>query len=223
VRVVVTRERGYNAELISWLPDDALVSEVPLTSTRYFDTHEVRKTLRASDNFGRFRALVVTSARSALYVALAREALVPGGTVLSVGTATARALESEDVDVDVVGDTGVVDLDEEIGDGPVLLLGAATMREELAATLAHRGVTVEKLTCYETIPVVLTPHEELELREADVVFVGAPSAWMVAMAYVDPRSWIVVPGSTTAGIVGRQHERVIEGWNPTVKDRLAAL
>jgi uroporphyrinogen-III synthase len=223
VRVVVTRERGHNAELISWLPDDALVSEVPLTTTRYFDTREVLDSLRASDNFGHFRALVVTSARSALYVALAREALMPGGTVLSVGTATARALETEDVDVDVVGDAGVVDLDAEIADGPVLLLGAASMREELATKLEDRGVVVEKLTCYETVPAVLTPAEELELREADVIFVGAPSAWLVAMAYVDPRSWVVVPGSTTAGVVGRHHERVIEGWNPSVKEHLAAL
>jgi uroporphyrinogen-III synthase len=223
VRAVVTRERGYNAELISWLPEDALVSEVPLTTTRYFDTHEVQDTLRASDNVGHFRALVVTSARSALYVALAREALAPGGTVLSVGTATARALESEDIDVDVVGDTGVLDLDAEIGEGPVLLLGAAAMRDELATTLARRGVIVEKLTCYETVPAVLAAGEELELREADVIFVGAPSAWLVARAYVDPRSWIVVPGSTTGGVVRRQHERVIEGWGPGVKEHLAAL
>jgi uroporphyrinogen-III synthase len=223
VRVVVTRERGHDAELISWLPDDASVSEVPLTTTRYFDTHEVLDTLRASDNFGHFRALVVTSARSALYVALAREALAPGGPVLSVGTATARALENEDVDVDVVGDTGVVDLDAEIADGPVLLLGAAALREELATTLTSRGVVVEKLTCYETVPAVLTPDEELELREADVIFVGAPSAWLVATAYIDPRTWVVVPGSTTAGVVGRHHERVIEGWSPGVKEHLSAL
>jgi uroporphyrinogen-III synthase len=223
VHVVVTRERGHNAELISWLPEGASVSEVPLTTTRYFDTHEVQDTLRASDNVGHFRALVVTSARSALYVALAREALAPGGTVLSVGTATARALESEDIDVDVVGDTGVLDLDAEIGDGPVLLLGAAAMRDELATTLAGRGVIVENLTCYETIPVVLTAGEELELREADVIFVGAPSAWLVARSYVDPSTWVVVPGSTTGDVVRRQHERVVEGWGPSVKDHLTAL
>jgi uroporphyrinogen-III synthase len=223
VRVVVTRERGHNAELISWLPGDALISEVPLTTTRYFDTREVHDTLRASAHFGRFRALVVTSARSALYVALAREALAPGGSVLSVGTATARALENEDVDVDVVGDTGVVDLDAEIADGPVLLLGASAMREELATSLMNRGVVVERLTCYETIPAVLTPNEEIELREADVLFVGAPSAWLVAMVYVDPRTWVVVPGSTTAGVVTRHHERVIEGWGPAVKQYLSAL
>jgi uroporphyrinogen-III synthase len=223
VRVVVTRERGSNAELIKWLPDDVSVSEVPLTTTRYFDTHEVRDTLLASQHFGHFRALVVTSARSALYVALARDALAPGGTVLSVGTATARALENEDVDVDVVGDTGVVDLDAEIADGPVLLLGAAAMREELATSLVERGVVVEKLACYETIPAVLTSSEEIELREADVVFIGAPSAWLVASIYLDPRTWVIVPGSTTASVVTRRHERVIVGWGPALKDRLLDL
>ncbi len=93
MRVVVTRERGHNAELISWLPDGVTVSEVPLTTTRYFDSSEVHNALSESAHFGQFRALVVTSARSALYVALAREALAPGARVLTVGTATARALE----------------------------------------------------------------------------------------------------------------------------------
>ncbi len=222
MRVVVTRERGHNHELVSWVPDHASISEVPLTSTRYFDSQEVHDNLVASSHFGHFRALVVTSARSALYVAVAREALAPGGAVLSVGTATARALENEDVDVDVVGDTGVVDLDAQIADGPVLLLGAAAMREELLESLTQRGVVVEKLACYETIPVVLAPEEEIELREADVVFIGAPSAWLVAMTYVDPRTWVVVPGSTTARVVARHHERVLVGWNPTLKDRLLA-
>jgi uroporphyrinogen-III synthase len=223
VRVVVTRERGHNQELVSWLPHDALVSEVPLTTTRYFESHEVRETLHASEYFGHFRALVVTSARSALYVALAREALAPGGSVLSVGTATARAIESEDIEVDIVGDTGVVDLDTEVAEGPVLLLGAAGMREELATSLAKRRVVVEKLICYETVPAVLTPDEEIELQEADVVFVGAPSAWLVARNYLDPHTWIVVPGSTTASVVTRHHERVIVGWSPALKDRLLAL
>lgn len=223
MRVVVTRERGHNAEVVSWLPEGAVIAEVPLTSTRYFDSHEVLDTLRASEHFGRFRALVVTSARSALYVALARDALAPGGTVLSVGAATARALDNEDVEVDVVGESGVLDLDRAISDGPVLMLGAATMREELATALIERGVAVEKLTCYETIPAVLTPNEELELREADVVFVGAPSAWRVARVYVDPRSWVVVPGSTTASVVERHHERIIQGWGPGVKDHLSNL
>jgi len=104
-----------------------------------------------------------------------------------------------------------------------LLLGAAAMRDDLATTLAERGVVAERLTCYETIPTVLTPEQEIELREADVVFIGAPSAWRVASAYLDPRTWAVVPGSTTANVVTRQHERVIVGWSPALKGRLLAL
>jgi uroporphyrinogen-III synthase len=97
------------------------------------------------------------------------------------------------------------------------------MREELTESLLERGVMVEKLTCYETIPAVLTPNEEIELREADVVFIGAPSAWLVAMIYLDPQTWVVVPGSTTASVVARHHERVLVGWNPALRDRLLAL
>ena len=104
--VVVTRERGHNEVLKAWLPEGASVSEVPLTQTHFLDNDAVLTALRSSTNYGQYRVLVVTSARSALYVALARAALGTGGTVHTVGTATARALENEDVDVDVVGTAG---------------------------------------------------------------------------------------------------------------------
>ena len=223
MHVVVTREQGYNDPLTSWLPEEVTVSEVPLSTTRFFDAGEVLATLRASDDYGTFRALVVTSARSALYVALAREGLADGGTVLSVGSATARALESEDIDVDVVGDAGAVDLAPEITEGPVLLLGAATMRNDLTVALQSRGVKVTPLTCYETLPAVLRADEERILRAADVVFIGAPSAWLVASAFVSANSWVVVPGATTGEVVRRQHERVIEGWGPALREHLLAL
>jgi uroporphyrinogen-III synthase len=223
VRVVVTRERGHNKELISWLPDDTAVREVPLTTTRYFDSNEVRDALGASANYGQFRALVVTSARSALYVALAREALVPGARVLTVGTATARALEEEDVVVDLTGEGGAGDLAEEISVGPVLVLGAASMREELRDALVVRGIEVEHLACYETVPAELTPSDELNLREADVAFIGAPSAWRVAATFIESACWVVVPGPRTADAVAREHPRVIEGWSPEIASRLVAL
>jgi len=104
-----------------------------------------------------------------------------------------------------------------------LLLGAAAMHEELATSLTERGVVVEKLACYETIPAVLTPGEEIELREADVVFIGAPSAWLVASIYLDPRTWVIVPGWTTASVVTRHHERVLVGWGPALRDKLLDL
>lgn len=223
MRVVLTRDRGLNGSLVEWLPDDAVVTEVPLTTTRYLDTDEVQRALHASEFFGSFRALVVTSARTALYVALARGALVEGGSVLSVGSATARALESEDVEVDVVGDARAEDLAPQIREGPVLLLGAASMRPELATTLRARGLSVTTLTCYETVPAVLSDDERKALRDSDVVFIGAPSAWFVAKSIVGPDSWVVVPGVTTAAVVRRDHERVIEGWGPSLREYLRAL
>jgi uroporphyrinogen-III synthase len=223
VRVVVTREQGYNDALTSWLPDGVTVTEVPLTTTRFHDAQEVLSTLRASEHYGSFRSLVVTSARSALYVALAREGLREGGTVLSVGSATAKALENEDVGVDVVGERSAADLAPTITEGPVLLLGAAQMREELTATLTDRGVDVTTLACYETMPASLTSDDESSIREADVIFIGAPSAWLVAKSLVAESAWVVVPGSTTGDVVRRDHDRVIEGWGPELREHLLAL
>jgi uroporphyrinogen-III synthase len=223
VRVVVTREAGYNDTLTSWLPKGATVAEVPLTTTRFYDGQEVLSTLRASEHYGVFRSLVVTSARSALYVALAREGLGDGGTVLSVGSATAKALENEEVDVDVVGERGAADLAPTITEGPVLLLGAAQMRDELTSALTKRGVDVTTLACYETLPAALTSENESSLRDADVIFIGAPSAWLVAKAFVSDAAWVVAPGVTTGDAVRRDHERVIEGWGPELREHLAAL
>jgi uroporphyrinogen-III synthase len=212
-----------NGSLVEWLPDDADVSEVPLTTTRYLDADEVDRALKASEFYGAFRVLVVTSARTALYVALARGALVEGGSVVSVGSATARALESEDVEVDVVGDARAQDLAPRIEEGPVLLLGGASMRPELATTLRTRGLLVTTLACYESVPAVLGDDERKELGESDVVFIGAPSAWLVAKSFVGPDSWVVVPGVTTAAAVRRDHDRVIEGWGPSLREYLRAL
>lgn len=223
VHVVVTRELGSNGSLLSLLPEEVTTSEVPLTTTRYFDTEEVVSDLHASEGFGSFRALVVTSARSALYVALARSALGEGGRVVSVGSATARALESDDVESDVVGEGAAIDLVAQIDEGPVMILGAANMRPELALALEARGVEVTMVTCYETLPVVLTDDQGAELRRADVLFIGAPSAWLVAKAYVGESTWVVVPGVTTAASVRREHARVIEGWGPELRERLRAL
>lgn len=223
MRVVVTRESGSNDALVSWLPEGVTVSEVPLTTTRFYDSEKVLDELQRRDDFGHYCALVVTSARSALYVALAKSALAPRGRVMSVGSATARALEGDDLASDVVGDGGALDLATAIDDGPVLILGAANMRTELALALRARGIKVDTLNCYETLPAVLSDHDEAELRRAHVVFIGAPSAWKVATSFVGANTWVVVPGSTTAQSVRRDHLRVIEGWGPELREHLRAL
>ncbi|HEY5265404.1 MAG TPA: uroporphyrinogen-III synthase [Acidimicrobiales bacterium] len=223
MHVVLTREHGHNEKLKAWLPDDAVVNEVPLTHTHYFDVNEVRATIMASDFAGRFKALVVTSARSARYVAAAKDALAEGALVLSVGAATTRALDGETTDVDVEGEGGALELAAEIFDGPVLLLGASTMRRELPTILRARGLEVTKLACYETLPTTLSAADEVLLRRADVVLIGAPSAWHVAEGFIDPRTWVIVPGATTGDEVRRFHEHVFVGWGPDLLEHLRAL
>jgi uroporphyrinogen-III synthase len=223
VLVVVTRERGHNDSLTAWLPGDATVREVPLTTTRFFASDEVMNVLRESHFFGQFRYLVVTSARSALYASLARDALAVDGAVLVVGTATAHALEDESVDVGVIGQGAAVDLAPAIDAGPVLLLGAAAMRDELERVLVSRGLLVETLSCYETVSADLSGTDQAALREADVVFIGAPSAWSAAEDFVSEGTLVVVPGATTAAVVERTHPRVLEGWGPHLREVLGSL
>lgn len=214
--VVLTREAGHNEKLRSWLPPGALVREVPLTTTNYFDVDDVRATLASTSSFGTFRALVLTSARSALYRDLATSALAPGGIVLSVGSATAG-------EGDVTGAGGAVDLAAHIDAGPVLFVGASASRDELPSLLRDKGIEVTTVACYDTLAAPLSPSDEATLREADVVMIGAPSAWVVGAPFIEERTWVVVPGATTAASVRATHERVLEGWGPHLRELLAAL
>jgi len=223
MHVVLTREHGHNEPLKAWLPDDAVINEVPLTLTHYFDIEKVRATIMTSAVAGSYRALVVTSARSARYVAAVKDALSEGARVLSVGAATSRAIDDEMSDVDVEGESGASQLASEIEEGPVLLLGAATSRRELPALLRARGIDFTKLACYETLPATLSAADERLLRRADIVFIGAPSAWHVAEGFIDPRTWIVVPGETTGAEVRRSHAHVFVGWGPELLEHLRAL
>jgi uroporphyrinogen-III synthase len=216
VHVVVTREAGHNEVLKSWLPDDATVREVPLTMTRYLDDDSVRSALTSSEYFGRYRALVVTSARSAAFRELAMTALDPNARVFAVGTASAS-------DGDVVGEGGAAELAPKIDEGPVLFLGARSMREELPALLRAKGLEVTSVACYETLPVALSSEDEAALARADVVFIGAPSAWLVGAPFVPETAWVVVPGATTAAAVRQSHDRVLEGWGPELGEVLRAL
>jgi predicted metal-dependent HD superfamily phosphohydrolase len=84
-------------------------------------------------------------------------------------------------------------------------------------------IDVTSITCYET---ATTPPDDAGaqlLRDADVVFVGAPSTWTVAQSFVRRDAWVVVPGPTTAVIVRERHQRVLEGWGPSLRERLTAL
>jgi uroporphyrinogen-III synthase len=223
VNIVVTREAGKNVQLMQWLPPDATVDEVPLTRTEYFEPEDVRVELATSAATGAFATLVVTSERSVGYVDLAREAFAPDVEVYSVGPRTTRALASRGVHVTAEGDGTADMLARHISKGPVLLLGAKAMRTELPTALRANGLVVTSIACYETIGVRLAPGDEQRIRDADVLLIGAPSAWAVARAFVASETWVVVPGESTAANVRSDHPRVLEGWGAQLRTRLAEL
>jgi uroporphyrinogen-III synthase len=223
VKIVLTREAGHNEVLRSLVPDEAQIIEVPLTRTHYFSVEHVDAELRASPHFGSFETLVVTSPRSQEYLGVARDALAADAQVLSVGRATTRALVHEGITVTAESEGSAADLADVIERGPVLLLGAGIIRDELPDALHKRGVRIAHVVCYETLPVAIDDEGVAALRSADVVFIGAPSAWHVAQEFIAPSTWVVVPGLTTAGEVRATHERVIEGWEPSLRDILATL
>jgi uroporphyrinogen-III synthase len=223
LKVVLTREAGRNGALEDWLPDGASCTHVPLTRTSYYEAQRVFEALESSDRYGSFRSLVVTSERSRTYVGLAMDASTPDVEVFSVGPATSVALEAEGVAVRHRGEGGAVDLAPHIERGPVLVLGAKEMRRDLVDALDERGLDVRVVACYETLALAPSLSEQTLLRSADVVFIGAPSAWAVARDFVDAHAWIVVPGATTGAVVAEEHERVLEGWGPNLRQRLATI
>jgi uroporphyrinogen-III synthase len=223
VNIVVTREDGKNDTLMAWLPTGVMVDEVPLTTTLYFDPDDVRAALASSPASGTFRSLVVTSERGAHYVEIARHASTSDVEVFGVGATTSSALTTRGIRVHAQGDGSADALAPYISRGPVLLLGAQSMREELITALREKGLEVETVACYETVGLALDPSDAATLRNADVIFIGAPSAWTVAREYVKSDAWVVVPGATTGATVRFDHARVIEGWGPQLKTRLAEL
>ena len=220
MKIVLTRELGKNDALSTWLPDHATVHEVPLTSTRYFDEGTVNDALHASANFGKFRSLVVTSERSMTYVPLALAAATADVEVYSVGPTTSEALSAQGVKVRAEGEGAAVTLAQSVSRGPVLLMGAASMRDELTLALRAKGLDVTVIACYETVALGLSEVDILLLRDADVVFIGAPSAWSVARVHVDADALVVVPGGSTGAVVRVDHATVLEGWGPSLRTRL---
>lgn len=223
MKIVTTRESGHNGALTRWVPDEAQVHEVPLTTTNYVDDATVANEVRATAAYGSYRALVVTSARSARYATTAFAALSRTAEVFSVGPSTTKALSERGITVGAQATGSSLDLVRQIIRGPVLVIGATAMRGELKEALLECGFDVTTITCYETIP---TPPDNAGaqlLREADVVLVGAPSTWEVAQPFVRADAWVAVPGPTTGVIVREQHDRVIEGWGPSLRERLNAL
>ncbi|HET8990931.1 MAG TPA: uroporphyrinogen-III synthase [Acidimicrobiales bacterium] len=215
MRAVVTREGGRNDATRAWLPAGWSITEVPATTTRYEEAATVNA---AAAKGGPYRWVVVTSARAARYAGAA-----PGARVAAVGPVTARALEERRTACAVVGDAGALALAAAIDEGPVLVLAARGGRRELVEALGARGLDPVVVECYETVPVTLGARERALLEAADVVVVGAPSAWAVVAGAVAPGAWVVVPGETTRSAVAQDHARVLVAWGPGATGTLAAL
>ncbi len=209
--VALTRELGHNEDLRRLVGDLAEVVEVPLTRTHYRDLADVGSELAALAG-GPYATLVVTSARAVRYVPLALEVATDHVDLLSVGPATTRALAEAGLGVAAQSAGTALDLVDVVAEYPVLILAALGGREELAEALASRGVACDVVACYETVGVELDAAQGASLRGADVVFIGAPSAWRVARPYVRPDAWVLVPGPTTRDEVAAEHGRVTLGW-----------
>ena len=210
--VALTRERGRNEELRQWVGRAADVVEVPLTATSFRSPDDVRDEIGALDAFGSFASLVVTSSRAQGYLDAAVAALGDDAQVFSAGPATTRTLERVGLRVARESTSTAADLAEFIAHGPVLLLGAAGGREELPAALRAKGMVTSVVACYETTSVELDAGQRAQLRRADAVFIGAPSAWRSAREVVEDASWVLVPGETTLAAVRTDHARVVRGW-----------
>ena len=209
--VALTREVGHNEELRRLVGDLAEVVEVPLTQTRYREEGEVAEEI-AGLGHAPYASLVVTSARAVPYATRALEFLEQPADILSVGAATTKALAEAALVVRAQSAGTARELAAELDEGPVLILGARHGRQELGDALAARGVGCDVVGCYQTRGVELDAAQEAGLARADVVFIGAPSAWRVARTLVRPEAWVLVPGSTTLAAVLVDHARVRLGW-----------
>lgn len=223
MNIVLTRESGFNGGLRPFTPRSAIVHEVPLTRTLYRPRADVQADLEDSGHYQSFWSLVVTSPRSADYLETAIHACQRDVAVFSVGRATTRVITSHDIAVAAEAEATAAQLAELIRRGPVLQLGARAMRDELPEALEKRGIIVVHVACYETVPAELTSAQREVLANADVVFIGAPSTWGVARDYVARDAWVVVPGPTTGEVVRQTHERVLEGWGPSLANVLESL
>ncbi|MDE3064106.1 MAG: uroporphyrinogen-III synthase [Acidobacteriota bacterium] len=221
--IVLTREAGMNAQLREWVGDAGDVVEAPLTRTAYREVTEVAREIEASGLAGAFASLVVTSARVEPYVATALAALAEGAEVFSVGPATTQMLQGQGARVAAESTSRAQRLEDDITRGPVLFVGARDPREELPRALADKGLVVVPVVAYETVAVEVDEDVAWLLARADVVVIGAPSAWSVARTYVASSSWVVVPGETTAEAVRHDHARVVVAWGEGLGEVLGTL
>jgi uroporphyrinogen-III synthase len=210
--VALTRELGHNEELRDWVGDRAEMVEIPLTKTRFRAVQEVADELGAAARSSSFHSLILTSARGERYLGLARSAVDDDAEVFSVGPSTSEVLTRSGWLVTHEAPRRALDLAPLVSLGPVLILGAVAGREELPHALRERGLETVVIECYETVAEPLEQEDIDVLRRADVIFVGAPSAWRVVRDVISDGAWVLVPGETTRDEVRPTHSRVLIGW-----------
>lgn len=220
MRVVLTREAGKNDELLTWTTGED-VHEVPLTATTYFPFDAVQTELETLLADHEATSLLITSPRAVAYV----QGLNAEPRIIefaSVGPQTTAALAAVGINATLVGTGPAAELANLLRGPSVVRVGATSMRQEIRAALAARDVMLIDVACYETTPRELDDDEREVVRCADVVFVGAPSAWQQVTATVSPATWILVPGETTRAVVAKTHHRVLVAWGENWRDLLRA-
>jgi uroporphyrinogen-III synthase len=211
--VVLTREPPRNDPLAADLRGLAEVAEVPLTSTAYRSEQAVAHEL-ASIAREPAACVVVTSARAARFAGLALSAARADAPVVVVGDQSASAVRSvvgQAHRVIVAPGRSATSVARCVEGGPALALSAARPRHELDDELAHRGIALLRVTCYETVTARLDIEQRELLAEADVVVVGAPSAWEVARGVIARGATVVALGATTTRAVAQDHDHVVDG------------
>jgi uroporphyrinogen-III synthase len=221
--VVLTREAGLNGELRSHVPLGMVVQEIPLTVTTLFAREEVRGSIAKSPEAGTFATIVLTSARATPYVDVAFDYAVTSPELGAVGAVTKKSLEDLGYVVTLTPAVASAKaLGEMVTAGPVLFIGAKEPRPELEASVREKGLSFFSAACYETTARLLSATEKATLQEADVILIGAPSAWRVAKECISARTWVLVPGEGTADEIRPDHERVSVAWGSELKHFLEA-
>jgi uroporphyrinogen-III synthase len=188
MRVALTRPAGANLEWTSLLQLAGHdVIELPLTTVTIVDDLSVDWSVLDDPSVTVF----FTSANGVRSLAeLAPDVLqrlAASSHVVAVGQVTAQALQLRGVDdVWVPSRANAATLVEELPypTGHAVLVGAVSMRPELADGLSNRGWTVAHAPVYETVSCVWTPQQLDQAMTADVISVAAPSAVISLVASV---------------------------------------
>ncbi len=160
-RIVVTRARSQASSLVAALSElGANVIEIPTIEVLPLESYEPLDA--ALRNIAQYRWLIVTSANTVKVLAerlvgLGLEASVLAGLrKAAIGSATARAMREQGIEVDVVPEQYVAEslveaLGEQVRGSRILLARAAVARDVIPEELRRRGALVDVVDAYRTV------------------------------------------------------------------------